>query len=167
MKKLTYIAAGLVAVLLHSCTKNNDMIKTELEKALPTIEVTSMGLLRQTGPFQSTDVIQVTFGGAITKADPGALDCAWYDVPTSGKPVLVDSTHFASWNVAASTATANNGVSTVLTPATYPNTNTFSGNLNLKLTKLATGKSYSLFIYVRTADNKVAYVSQTKFVTMK
>ncbi|RAJ82263.1 hypothetical protein CLV59_104488 [Chitinophaga dinghuensis] len=167
MKKLTYISACLVSVLLYSCTKNNDDIKLQLEKALPNIEVTSMGLLRQTGPFAPADVIQVTFGGAITKADPGTLDFAWYDVPTSGKPALVDSIHFASWNVTASAATGNSGVSTTLTPASYPNTNIISGNLNLKLSKLVSGKSYSLFIYVRTTDNKVASVSQTKFVTMK
>ncbi|RFS26683.1 hypothetical protein DVR12_02530 [Chitinophaga silvatica] len=167
MKKISYLSAALLFTLF-SCTKNNDMIKAELEKALPTIEITSVGLIKQTGPFAVGDVIQVTFGGALTKADPGTLDFAWYDAPATGKPSLVDSVHFASWNVNASAATGNNGVSTVFTPSTYPNTNTFSGNLNLKLSKLATGKTYSLFIYVRTKDDKnKAVVSQTKFITMK
>lgn len=157
----------MLFALLSSCTKNNDMIKAELEKALPAIEITSMGLIKQTGPFAVNDVIQVSFNGALTKADPGVLDFAWYDVPTSGKPAMVDSTHFASWNVTASAATANNGVATTFLPSTYPNTNTFSGNLNVKLSKLATGKTYSLYIYVRSADNKVAVLSQTKFITMK
>ncbi len=167
MKKLSYISACLIAVTLFSCTKNNDDIKEQLEKALPNIEVTSIGLLRQTGPFLPADVIQVTFGGAITKADPGTCDYAWYDAPSSGKPALIDSVHFSSWNVTASAATGNSGVSTTLTPASYPNTNIISGNLNLKLSKLVSGKTYSLFVYLRTADNKVAAVSQTKFVTMK
>lgn len=167
MKKITYLYACLFFAVLSSCTKNNDMIKTELEKALPTVKVTSMGLLRQVGPFSPSDVIQVTFGGTLTKAEPGTLDFAWYDAPSSGKPVMVDSAHFASWNVAATAATGNNGVSVTLNPATYPNTNWFSGNLNLKLTKLAAGKSYSLFIYVRTTDKTMAVMSQTKFVTMK
>ncbi|MFY0255200.1 hypothetical protein ACDQ55_14725 [Chitinophaga sp. 30R24] len=168
MKKIVYLSSYLLFALLTSCTKNNDFVKAELEKALPTVEVTSMGLLRQVGPFTPADVIQVTFGGAITKATAGTMDFAWYDAPSSGAAKLIDSVHFATWNEAATAATGNNSVTTTLAPATYPNTNTFSGNMNLKLSKLTGGnKQYSLRIYVRTDKDDMATISQTKFITVK
>ncbi len=167
MKKIICLSAYLLFVLT-SCTKNNDLVREELEKALPTIEITSMGLLRQVGPFATTDVIQVTFGGALTKANPGTLDYAWYDAPATGLPKMVDSVHFASWNEAAAASNGNNSVNTALMPATYPNTNTYSGNINIKLAKLPAGsKLYSLRIYVRTDKNEMAMTSQTKFITVK
>ena len=167
MKKTSHFLLYLSLAMLASCTKNNDSIKEQLEKALPAIEVTSVGLLLQTGPFLPADVLQVTFGGALTKADPGTLDYAWYDAPATGAPVRVDSVHFDNWTTAASAATANNSVATTFTPATYPNTNVFSGNMIIKLTKLAATKSYTLRIYARTSDNKMATVAVTKFITMK
>ncbi|RBL92573.1 hypothetical protein [Chitinophaga flava] len=167
MKKIVYLSAYLLLVLT-SCTKNNDFVKEELEKALPTVEVTSVGLLRQVGPFATTDVIQVTFGGALTKANPGALDYAWYDVPVSGAAKMVDSVHFNSWNESAAAANGNNSVATTLTPASYPNTNIYSGNINMKLSKLPAGsKSYSLRVYVRTEKGEMAMISQTRFITVK
>jgi len=168
MKKIIFLSSAVIALFFTSCTKNNDAVKEELEKALPTIEITSLGLLQQVGPFAQSDVIQVTFGGALTKAEPGVFDFAWYDAPASGTPARVDSVHFDSWNVAASTATGNNVISTTFTPSTYPNTNTFSGNLLLKLTRLPAGsKSYTLRVYAKTAGNQRATVSVTKFITVK
>lgn len=167
MKKILYtVIAG--SLLLASCTKDNENVKTELEKALPVIELTSMGLLQQAGPFAQADAIQVTFGGAITKAEPGAFDFAWYDAPSSGAPTRIDSVHFDSWNVTAGTATGNNSVTTTLLPTTYPNTSAYSGTLVLKLSKLPAGnKSYTLRLYARTKDSKMATVSVSKFITVK
>lgn len=163
MKKILFLATAASSLLLASCEKNNDFVKEQLENALPTIEVTSMGMLSQVGPFATTDVIQVTFGGAITKATPGTADFAWYDGTK-----LVDSVHFASWNEMAATANENNSVAVTLTPASYPNTNTLSGNMNLKLAKLPGGsKSYNLRLYIRTDKNDMATISQTKFITVK
>lgn len=153
---------------LASCTKNNDDVKVELEKALPTIALTSLGLLQQTGPFNQTDVIQVTFGGSITKAEPGTVDFAWYTAPTSGAPALVDSVHFNGWKEDAAAANGNNSLVTTFVGTSYPNTTAFSGSLNLKLAKLAGGsKSYTLKVYGRTKDSKAASVSVSKFITIK
>jgi len=168
MKKIVRLSPYIFILFFASCTKNNDYVKQELEKALPTIEVTSVGLLLQTGPFLQTDVLQITFGGAITKADPGTFDYAWYDAPATGTPARIDSVHFAAWTTAASTATGNNSITTTLTPATYPNTNIISGNIIVKLAKLPAGsKLYTLKVYARTADNKMASVVLTKFITIK
>lgn len=167
MKKITYLLLFIFGA--SSCTKNNDNIKEELEKALPTIQVTSMGLMLQTGPFVPADVLGVTFGGAITKAEPGSLDFAWYDAPNSGPANRIDSVHFDTFTEKATAANGNNSVTTSFYPATYPNTNYFSGNLVLKLTKLPAGnKAYTLRIYVRTKDgDKMSTFAVTKFVTMK
>ncbi|MRG43548.1 hypothetical protein GFS24_00395 [Chitinophaga sp. SYP-B3965] len=167
MKKISYLL--LVVLFASSCEKNNDSIKEELEKALPVIQVTSMGLMLQTGPFVPADVIGVTFGGAITKANPGTVDFAWYDAPSSGAATRIDSVHFPSFTEKAATANGNNSVTTSFYPATYPNTNYFTGTLALKLTKLPVGnKSYTLRIYVRTEDgSKVSTFAVTKFITMK
>lgn len=165
MKKIIYLLSGL-GFVLASCEKNNDNIKNELEKALPAVEVTSMGLHLQTGPFLQSDVIQVTFGGAITKAEPGTMDFAWYTA--TGTIALVDSVHFPTWTEKAATANGNNAVTTTLLESTYPNTKVFTGNLVLKLAKLPAGnKSYTLRVYVRTKDDKMATVSQSRFVTIK
>jgi len=166
MKKILLVSFVLVA--LFACTKNNDNVKAELEKALPTIALNSLGLVQQTGPFNQSDVIQVTFGGSITKAEPGTVDFAWYTAPSSGAPELVDSVHFNSWKEDAGSANGNNSVNTTFIGTTYPNTTAFSGNLNLKLAKLPGGsKSYTLKVYGRTKDNEVGSVSVTKFVTIK
>lgn len=168
MKKTFYTAIIAGSVLLGSCTKDNENVKTELEKALPTIEITSMGLLQQVGPFAQADAIQVTFGGAITKAEPGAFDLAWYDAPSSGAATRVDSVHFDTWNTGASTANGNNSVTTSLVETSYPNTSAFSGTLVLKLSRLAAGnKSYTLRLYARTKDSKMATVSVSRFITVK
>ncbi|SJZ39035.1 hypothetical protein [Sediminibacterium ginsengisoli] len=168
MKKKVCFSALLIGVLLSSCTKNNDFIKTELEKALPSIELTSLGLMLQTGPFAQTDVIQVTFGGAVTQSEAGTFDIAWYDAPSSGTAKLVDSVHFNSWTETAATSNANNAIATTSIPTSYPNTTAFAGNLLLKLTKLPAGnKSYTLRAYARTKDNKMAAVSVSKLITIK
>lgn len=168
MKKQYFLPVMFCFAAMTGCVKNNDSIKEELEKALPTIAVNSLGLMQQVGPFNQSDVIQVTFGGSITNAEPGVLDFAWYTSPSSGAPALADSVHFDSWTVAASNATASNGVSTSFIPSTYPNTRSFSGNLLLKLSKLQTGnRSYSLRVYVRTKDNKVGSVAVTRLITVK
>ncbi len=168
MKSFLYLSIVIGSLFAAGCTKNNDTIKQSLENALPAIEVTSLGLLQQTGPFAQSDAIQVTFGGALTKTEPGAFDIAWYDAPSSGTPARVDSVHFDGWNVSAAAATANNAISTSFIGTTYPNTNAFSGNLVLKLAKLAGGfKSYTLRVYARTKDNRLASVSVTKLITVK
>ncbi len=167
MKKLLNILACVLLIASTACTKNNDDIKAQLEKALPVVEVTSLGLLQQTGPFLTTDVIQVSFSGALTNATPGAFDVAWYDAPATGKASLIASAHFTSWNQAAVSATGNNAINCTLLPTTYPNTSAFAGNLILKLVKLpAGGKSYSLFVYARTSTNVLSAVSISKFITM-
>lgn len=166
MKKIIYLP--LVIIAFTSCTKNNDSVKEELEKALPTIALTSLGLVQQTGPFNASDVIQVTFGGSMTKATPGSVDFAWYTAPSSGSPALVDSVHFDSWDESAAGSNGNNSVATTYVETTYPNTLAFSSRLNLKLSKLPGGsKSYTLKVYGRTTDNQVGSVSVTKFVTIK
>jgi hypothetical protein len=168
MRKTIYPVLAILLFTWTACTKNNDSIKASLETALPAVEITSLGLLNQVGPFAQTDVIQVTFGGALTKSAAGAFDIAWYDAPSSGAAKLVDSTHFDSWNVVAAAATANNAISTTMLPTTYPNTSAYSGNLVLKLAKLPAGsKSYTLKAYARTADGKMSTVSVTKFITIK
>src|ERR1700743_1051806 len=144
MKKYLYLSAAL---LFAACTKNNDFEKNGLEAALPTVEVTSMGLFQQVGPFSTSSVIQVTFGGALTKARPGSFDYAFYDGNTRA-----DSVHFPSWNETAGTATSGQAITTSMIPSTYANTQAFSGNLVLILTKLTTGKSYTMKIYARTED---------------
>lgn len=167
MKKIFYFFS-FASFALSACTKDNDNVKTELEKALPAIALTSLGLVQQTGPFNQSDVIQVTFGGSITKAEPATIDFAWYTAPSSGAPALVDSVHFNGWKEDASNANGNNSVITTFVGTTYPNTTAFSGNLNLKLAKLAGGsKSYTLKVYGRTNDNKVGSVTVTKFITIK
>ncbi len=168
MKKIAYLLSSILIISFVSCQKNNDYIKEELEKALPTIQLTSLGLVQQVGPFAQSDVILVTFGGAISKADPGAFDMAWYTAPASGPATLVDSVHFNGWITPASTANGNNAIATELIPTSYPNTSIITGNLTLKLTKLPAGsKSYTLRLYARTTSNKVGTVSVSKFVTIK
>ncbi len=168
MKKKSFLSLLLVGLLFSSCTKNNDYIKAELEKALPPIELTSLGLMLQVGPFLQTDVIRVTFGGALTQSEAGTFDVAWYDVPSSGAAKLVDSVHFNAWTETAGASNANNAIATTNIPTSYPNTNSFSGNLLLRLTKLPAGnKSYTLRAYARTKDNKLAMVSVSRLVTIK
>lgn len=158
----------MLGISMAACTKDNDGVKAEIETTLPTIELTSMGLLTQIGPFATTDAIQITFGGAITNSEADAFDIAWYDAPTTGTPARIDSVHFKSWTEAAATANGNNSIVTTLTAATYPNTNTISGNVVLKLSKLPAGnKSYTLRLYARTKDGKMATVSVSRFITMK
>jgi len=169
MKAIKFLSFCVLIGSFVACTKNNDGVKEKLEKALPSVEITSLGLLIQTPPFATTDVIQVTFGGAITKADSAAFDIAWYDVPasSSANPALVDSVHFKYWTQAAEASTGNNAISTTLLPTSYPNTQIFTGNLVYKLTKMAAGKSYTLKVYARTKDSKMATMSATKLITMK
>lgn len=168
MKKLAYSAILSISVFLLSCEKNNDKIKQELEKALPVIQVTSMGLVRQVGPFLPTDVIEVTYGGAVTNATAGTFDFAWYTVPATGAvSTLVDSVHFDKWTAAASSANGNNAVTTQLLPTTYPNTSVISGQLLLRLNKLVATRAYSLRLYARTAGGNTSTTSVTRFVTMK
>src|ERR1700754_4045987 len=155
MKKNLYLFAALV---FAACTKNNDFEKNGLENALPIVEVTSLGLTQQVGPFTTSSVIQVTFGGALTKAQPGAFDYAFYDGNT-----LKDSVHFPTWNEPAGAATSGQAISTDMLQTTYANTQAFSGNLVLKLTKLATGKSYTMKVYATTSEGQVATFSVSKF----
>lgn len=168
MKKNKLVYAVALVLLSASCTKNNDNVKSTLENALPEIEITSMGLIQQSGPFLQTDVIQVTFGGALTNAQSGSFDFAWYDAPATGTPVRIDSVHYDSWNVAAAAANGNNSITSTLIPTSYPNTSAFSGNLLMKLAKLPAGsKSYTLKLYASSSTNKKATVSVSKFITMK
>ncbi len=164
MKKIIYLSASIVAMFFTACTKDNDFVKDTLEKALPVIEVSSLGLQQQTGPFTTTSVIQVTFGGAITNAQPGTFDYAWYDGNT-----LADSVHFPSWTEKATAATANQAITTTLLPTSYANTQAFTGNLVIKLANLTGGgKSYTLKVYARTGGDKptMATVSVSKLITV-
>ena len=158
MKKNLYLFAAL---LFAACTKNNDFEKNGLENALPIVEVTSLGLTQQVGPFTTASVIQVTFGGALTKAQPGTFDYAFYDGSTRK-----DSVHFPTWNEAAGTATSGQAITTNMLQTTYANTQAFSGNLVLKLSKLTAGKSYTMTVYARTADGELATFSVSKLVTI-
>lgn len=170
MRKNIYILFGfaVLAMTIVACTKDNEGVKVQIEETLPGIEITSMGLASQVGPFLTSDTIQVTFGGALTKSDTASFDIAWYDAPSTGAATRIDSAHFNTWNESSKTANGNNRITTTLTPSTYPNTNTFSGNLGLKLSKLPSGnKSYTLRLYARAKDGKVATVSVSKFITMK
>lgn len=163
MKKIAYLSSCALLMFFASCTKNNDTVVDTLENALPTIEITSIGLLTQTGTFAQSDVIQVTCGGALTKAEPGAMDYAWYDGNTR-----LDSVHFDSWNEKAAASNGNNTVTTTFLSTTYPNTIAYSSSVVMKLAKLPTGgKSFNLKVYVRTKDNTVASMTQSKFITVK
>ncbi len=164
MKKVLYFSIAVLVLLTTACTKKNEGVKAEIEKTLPSIELTSMGLATQMGPFTTKDILEVTYGGALTNNEAGTFDFAWYDEKNNAR---VDSVHLASWNVETSAATANNGINVSWGASTYPNTKTFTGNLLLSLAKLAAGKSYSLRLYARGSDNNVGSVSTSKFITMK
>lgn len=163
--KATYkILYTLSALVFFSCTKDNEFIKEELEKALPAIEVTSLGLNNQYGPFTSSQTIQATFGGSLTQSEPGTIAYAWY---TSGNsPRLVDSVYFNHWTVTASTATKNSAVSTDFVDTTYPNTVAFTGKLNLPLSALTPG-TYTLRVYVRNTQQTTSSIAVTNFVTVR
>lgn len=166
--KYNIILVFLLTFSFIACEKNNDSVKAELEKALPQIQITSMGLVTQVGPYATNDIIAVNFGGAITNAQSGSFDIAWYDVPAgSVQPKLIDSLHFKSWNDTIGTGNSTNIVNTTLTPTTYPNTSVFSGRLLLRLSKLPAAKPYTLALYARTANGNTARVSTTRFVTIK
>ena len=166
MKAIKYLSFCALVLTFGACTKNNDGVKATLENALPAIQITSLGLPGQTPPFEQKDVIQVVFGGALTKTESGAFDFAWYD--DAKVPVRVDSVHFDAWTQVASAATAQNAITTTFSPTTYANTQGFTGNLVLKLTKLPTGgKAYTLRVYARTRDNKMATVAVSKLITIK
>ena len=163
--KIILLAACFTAA---GCEKNNDSVKESLENAIPDIQITSMGMIDQVGPFSSSDAIRVTFGGAVTRSEPGSIAAAWYDVPSgAAQPALMDSIYFDSWNTAASAANGNNSVETGLVPTTYPNTLAFTGNAVLKLAKLPPGKPYTLRLYARTADGKMATVAVSRFITIR
>ncbi|WP_126969828.1 hypothetical protein [Gynurincola endophyticus] len=157
------LISAITVLLFSSCTKNNDFIKETLEEALPTIEITSLGLLSQVNPFNPTDVAQVTFGGSLTKTEPGVLDVAWYT--NSGQ--LVDSIHFDNWTQAASAQTRNNSVTTEMIASTYPNTSSFSGNLNLQLRILPASSNYTLRVYVRTKDGTMSTMAVSGLIRIK
>lgn len=164
MKKILYFAIAALGLSTTACTKDNESVRNQIETTLPTIEMTSMGLVNQVGPFSTSDAIQVSFNGAITNNSAGSFDFAWYDGSTR-----VDSVHFAKWDTTASAGgTKVHTISTNWAPTTYANTWTFSGSLILQLSKLTVaGKAYTLYLYARTSDNKLATVSASKFITMK
>src|SRR5690606_23870609 len=135
-----------------------------LEKALPHIEVTSLGLLNQYGPFNSANTIQATFGGSTTQTQLQTVDYAWYS--GGNQPQLLDSVHFPQVNVAASAATGNSSLTTQFLDTTYPNTQVFTGKINLPLRNLTPG-SYTLRVYVRSTDGENSMVSVSNFVTIR
>ena len=157
--------SGIITLMFGSCTKNNDFIKEELEKALPSVEVTSLGLYNQVGPFTPSSVLDATFGGSITNTELTTVDYAWY---TGGAaPELVDSVHFERPTVAASKDTNGSGVSTSYIDTTYPNTAAFSGNLILPLSALQPGAAYTLKVYVRNDKGDVSNITTTNFITVQ
>lgn len=164
MKKILYFSIAVLGLSTIACTKDNESVRNQIETTLPAIEMTSMGLVNQVGPFSTSDAIQVSFNGAITNNGGGTFDFAWYDGNTR-----VDSIHFPNWDTTASAGgTKVHTISTKWAPTTYANTWTFSGSLIMQLSKLTgTGKAYTLFLYARTNDNKLATVSTSKFITMK
>jgi len=170
MKKFIYISFATLCIVTTACTKDNEGVKTEIEKTLPAIELTSMGLMNQVGPFALADsLIQVSFNGAVTNQGVGTFDFAWYDVPPANSTTpanRIDSLHFNSWNVPIS-KTDSNSIAVTWAPSTYPNTWTFSGNLILKIKKLPAGKPYTLRLYARTDDNNMATISTVSFITKK
>ena len=165
MKKLIYFSIAALGLSAIACTKNNDGIKAKIETTLPTIEITSMGLMNQIGPFNPQDsLIQVTFTGAITNNEAGTFDFAWYD---ANNTKFVDSVHFKSFNEPVSKATDSNSVAVTWVPTTYTNTLAFTGNLILKIKKYAAATTYSLRLYARTTDQQMATVSTSKFIVKK
>ena len=165
MKKFIYFSIAALGLSTIACTKDNDGVKAEIEKTLPTIEITSMGLMNQVGPFNPQDsLIQVTFTGAITNNEAGTFDFAWYD---ANNTKLVDSVHFNSFSEPVSKATDSNSIAATWAPTTYANTQTFTGNLILKIKKYAAATTYSLRLYARTKDQQMATVSTSKFITKK
>jgi hypothetical protein len=164
MKKILYLSIAALGLCTIACTKNNESVKKQIETTLPSIELTSMGLLNQVGPFSTSDAIQVSFNGAVTNNGAGSFDFAWYD-----GSARVDSAHFPKWDTTVSAGgTKVHTIATKWAQTTYANTWAFSGNLTLQLGKLTgAGKAYTLYLYARASDNKVASVSVSKFITMK
>jgi hypothetical protein len=164
MKKLLYFSFAALCLSVTACTKDNQGVKDQIETTLPPIEITSIGLPGQVGPFATTDAILVSFGGAATNSGVSTFEYAWYDGNTR-----VDSVHFKNWSdVVAAGNSKNNTISATWAPTTYSNTWTFSGSLVLQLNKLTgSGKAYTLRLYAYTDDNKVATTSVSKFITMK
>ncbi len=158
----------LSSIILIGCEKDNEEVKATLENAVPRLQLTSMGLNSQVGPFNTTNVIRVTFGGAITGLEQGSFSFAWYSAPSgNATPVLVDSVFFPSWTTASSAATKNNSIQTNMVPTSYPNTVAYTGNLLLRLNTLPAGAPYTLRLYARAASGEMATVGVTRFVTMR
>lgn len=169
MKKILYFSMAVLGLSTVACTKNNESVRNQIETTLPSIELTSMGLVNQVGPFTLSDsLIRVAFNGAVTNDGASTFDAAWYDVPSSGSvaPKLIDSTHFNSWNQSVS-KTDSNSISVTWLPTTYANTFTYSGNLVLKIKKLPAAQSYTLKLYAHSSGNKVSSISTSKFITKK
>lgn len=164
MKKILYFSIAVLGLSTVACTKDNKSVRNQIETTLPSIELTSMGLVNQVGPFATTDAIQVSFNGAATNDGANSFDFAWYDGATK-----VDSVHFVKWDATASAGGSRvHTIATKWAPTTYANTWTFSGSLTLQLSKLTgAGKAYTLFLYARASDDKVASISISKFITMK
>lgn len=165
MKKnlITALSITTLVLLFAACTKDNSDTIDATEKRLPSISVSNYGLVNQVGPFNSTDVILVSFGASVTGTTTGAFDVAWLDASNK----TVDSTHFGSWN-ADSTKTTGHKISVKSISTSYPNTQVYEGSLFLKLSKLPTGsKTYSLKLYGRTSDGKVSSPTVvSKFITV-
>jgi len=142
-----YISAALIGLLalttFSSCTKEADV--NGIEAKLPAIQISSMGL-PVSGPFTTASIIQVNFGGTLTKLNPGA-----FKLEVLSGTTVVKTVNFASWNGKDDTSTAtvtNHTITSSSVTTTYPNTFVMSGTILLKLSLLGltTGSSYTLRI---------------------
>lgn len=147
-----------LGIIVSSCTKDADV--EAVSEKLPSIAITSVGL-QQVPTFANTNTIQILFGATTTNVEPGTFDMAWYDGNTR-----VDSLHFASWM--SEKPTVAPAVSYTSVPSSYPNTSVYQGSLLVKLNNLTGGgKKYTLKLYARSKDGKLAAKTMSSFITVQ
>jgi hypothetical protein len=165
MKMKRYISTFLIAITaitLSSCVKKVDV--AAVAAILPPIELSSLGMATE-GPYPITSTVQILFGATTTNQTPGSFDLNIYDA--AAPAVLVETIHFNSWNGFDSTTPSGatvgtlGSISTINVPTSYPNTIAYQGSILVKLSKLASGKTYNVTATAKAADATVKPISVT------
>ncbi|RFZ94550.1 hypothetical protein D0C36_03110 [Mucilaginibacter conchicola] len=165
MKKnfISYIMMAVVTLFSFSCKKDLDI--AGLEKNLPAISVSNLGLA-QSGPFNATDVVNISFGATTTNTKPGKFKV---EVLRSGSPAtLVGTVNFDNWNGKDATNTHSITFNTV--PTTYPNTTVYNGTLSLKLSAVGVTAAsiYNIKVTAYTTDDNVSSaLTQSSLIVTK
>ncbi|WP_342647670.1 hypothetical protein [Mucilaginibacter sp. CSA2-8R] len=173
MKKLNkIITLALTAILtltMFSCKKDTDVAGTEAK--LPALQLSSLGT-QQTGPFASTQTIQLMFGATTTNTATGAFRIEILN-GTSASSAVLRTINFASWRgndtPAAGTTATNHSITYNLLPTTYQNTNVYGGSILLKLSalNLTSGSTYSIRATAFAANGTSSSLTQTSFLKMQ